>query len=191
MDPKLSNLDPKLADAYNRVMNAPTAAVSPQNPPIASPYTPSTPPIQAPAPVQTPMQTFPAQPQTPNQDSLSSLPPLPTQQPVETFQAPVQAPPVPPTPPQEAVTAPPLVQTPSQNPAPVQTFSSNAMPGASSTIAFNANDSGKNQGTTVIKKRGSHIMPVVVGMGIIMLLTVYTFVWVMVFNVQIPFLPQF
>jgi hypothetical protein len=57
-------------------------------------------------------------------------------------------------------------------------------------MAFNAEDSHKNVGTTPVKKGGMHIMPVVVGLGIVVLLMAYTFVWIMLFNVQVPFLPQ-
>jgi hypothetical protein len=189
MDPKLSNLDPKLADAYNRVMNGPTTTTSPQNPPIPSAPSSVLPPPQ---PVQMPTQTYSApQPPPIQPDPISTQPVLP-QQPVDSFQPTAQTAFT--QPPSEMAQSAPFQDTVSSQ-APVQTTSSqgyatNTIPGVNTTLAFNASNEGKNQGTTVVKKRGSHIMPVVVGMGIIMLLTVYTFVWIIVFNVQIPFLPQ-
>lgn len=135
MDPKLSNLDPKLQDAYGRVMNGPSSA------PSAGAVPPPPAPAQA-APVSTPVA-----PQTPN----------------------------------PAPVAPTVAADP---PSPqASTFGS--------TIAFNANNAGKNQGTTTVKKHGSKIMTIALGFGIIILLVAYTFVWIYVFKVQIPFLPQF
>ena len=44
-------------------------------------------------------------------------------------------------------------------------------------------------GTTTVKKSGMRIMPLAIGFGIVFLLVAYTIVWIMLFNVQIPFLP--
>lgn len=123
MDPKLPGTDPKLQEAYNRVMNGPS--VPP--PPAPMPAAPTM-PQQSTAPMQpAPMPAAPAQP---------------------------------------------------------------AAPMTASTLAFNANNPSKNQGATV-KRGGSKIMSLVVALGIIVLLVVYTFVWIYVFKLQIPFLPQF
>lgn len=127
MDPKLSNLDPKLQDAYHRVMGntAPGATQelgqNPAPPPAAEPQTPTT-----------------------NAD------------PSKSAQAPQSV----------------------------------SIPGVNSTMAFNAEDSHKNVGTTAVKSGGFHAMPIVIGLGIIILLVAYTFVWIMLFNVRVPFLPQ-
>ena len=137
MDPKLSNLDPKLQDAYNRVMGGPTPT--------------------APAGGTVPPPTAPSQPVSPQ----PAAPQVPT-----------------PTPVTPTVAADPPAQ-----------------PQASSfggTLAFNANNAGKNQGTTVgVKKGGSKIMSLVLALGVIILLIAYTFVWIYVFKLDVPFLPKF
>lgn len=126
MDPKLSGLDPKLREAYERVMNGP-----------ASPPVPNQ--VEQPSAPQ-------SAPQTP------SSPPNPE---------PVQAAPPPPTP-------------------------------VSSTISYNANSSSTNQGITAVKKGGgSKLSTVFILLGLIVLLVAYTFVWIYVFKLKIPFLPQF
>lgn len=138
MDPKLSATDPKLQDAYDRVMNGP--ATPPGGTVVPSPAVPPTqysPQINA----------APIQPQTPP-------PPAPAM-------------------PQAAPMSP-------ASPSPV----------GGGTIAFNANNPSKNQGATV-KRGGSKIMTLVLGVGIIVLLVAYTFVWIYVFKLQIPFLPKF
>ncbi len=141
MDPKLSATDPKLQEAYDRVMNGP--AIPPPG---------AVPPPPAPAPFN---------------PVIGAQPPAPAQfQP----QAPVM--------PAEA-TAP--------QPAPVSPAAPSPIGG---TIAFNANNPGKNQGATV-KRGGSKIMSLVLGLGVIVLLVAYTFVWIYVFKLQIPFLPKF
>jgi hypothetical protein len=130
MDPKRPGTDPKLQEAYNRVMNGPS--VPP--PPAPMPAAPTM-PQQSTAPMQpAPMPAAPVQPSA-----------VPTQP---------------------------------------------AAPMTASTLAFNANNPSKNQGATV-KRGGSKIMSLVVALGIIILLVVYTFVWIYVFKLQIPFLPQF
>jgi len=161
MDPKLSNLDPKLQDAYNRVMGS---TPNGNNPPV---------PGQSPAPAQDPAAAPPPMPQAPIQPPA----PEPTPPPVS---AETQAmPPAPTEPPK----APDPMPTPTNNP-------SGSIPGVNTTMAFNAEDSHKNVGTTPVKKGGLHMMPLVIGLGILVLLVVYTFVWIILFNVQIPFLPQ-
>lgn len=143
MDPKLSNLDPKLQDAYNRVMSGPASAPSSGQSPLSGVSGAVPPP---PAPVPAAPATPPPPPQSPN-----------------------------PSPVQPIATAPPTPQASSFG----------------STIAFNANNAGKNQGTTTIKKGGLKIMPIILGLGIIVLLIAYTFVWIYVFKLKIPFLPKF
>ena len=162
MDPKLSNLDPKLQDAYNRVMGG-TANVN--NPP--TPGQPPAPPAQDPTAAQ-PIPQVPS-PQPP-------AAPEPTPPPASTE---TQAPPPAPA---ETVKTP---APPAPNPLPA-----GSIPGVNATMAFNAEDSHKNVGTTPVKKRGLHLMPLMIGFGILALIVVYTFVWIILFNVQVPFLPQ-
>lgn len=110
------------------------------------------------------------------------------------------------TPPQPQTIQPPQVSPalPPQNfnstpvPPPAQTVDPTVAPVApstdttiGSTIAFNANNAQKNQGTVAVKKSGSKIMTVLLGLGLIVLLVAYTFVWIYVFKLQIPFLPKF
>mgnify|MGYP001592617472 CR=1 FL=1 len=147
MDPKLSNMDPKLKEAYDRVMSGPTNA-----------------PVAGPTPLGGASGPTPA----------GVVPPPPTQQ----------------------VSPPAPVPSPSFNTSPVQpvtpaepALSAGPPPLASSTIAFNANNAGKNQGTTTVKHGGSKLMPVFMGLGILVFLVAYTFVWVYVFKLKIPFLP--
>jgi hypothetical protein len=122
MDSKdLSRLDPKLREAYERVMGTPTSR----------------------------------QPQTQT--------PLPTPEP-----PPVQA-----NEPQQVHNAPS-----EQVPAP-------APHASSSVIAFNAQTYNKKSAGV---KSGS-LTPVIIGVGIVILLLAYTFVWVKIFNLSIPFLP--
>lgn len=148
MDPKLSQTDPKLQEAYDKVMSGPVAPPPPVSGgviPTPQPFAPVTPAATQPSPVPMPMAPSP----TPA--------PFATPQPV----------------------------TP-QSTAPV-TPSPSTM---GSTLAFNANNAGKNQGTTV-KRGGSKVMSLIVGLGIIVILVAYTFVWIYVFKLQIPFLPKF
>lgn len=139
MDPKLSATDPKLQEAYDRVMNGP--AVPPPG---------TIPPPPAPAPFSPQMGT--------------SSTPIPVQP---------QAPVIPSEIIPQAAPAAPAAPSP-----------------FGGTIAFNANNPGKNQGATV-KRGGSKVMSLVLGLGVIILLVAYTFVWIYVFKLQIPFLPQF
>ncbi len=163
MDPKLSNLDPKLQDAYHRVMGTSHGG---NNPPQTTLTPPPQDPAMAPPPASTDLtsQAFGQSPQ-------AAPPPAPAQ---------VQEPPPPPTPVEPSR---PIESAPSNLPP-------GSIPGVNSTLAFNSEDSHKNVGTTPTKKKGSHLMPVFVGLGIVALLVVYTFVWIILFNVQVPFLPQ-
>lgn len=135
MDPKLSGLDPKLREAYERVMNGPTGPGG------------STPP----APNQQPNQE---QPQTPVQTSnpVSPTPPAPTPSPV-------------------IAPAPLPVATPSSN------------------TSFNAGSYQAAQGTTAVKKAGGKMSTILILLGLVILLVAYTFVWVFLFDLKIPFLP--
>lgn len=186
MDPKLSNLDPRLQDAYKRVMNDPGANQQPQQGQPSTDAPPKVPPPPAdPAPGITPLSQFggnnpnQSQNQTPNQDPAAFAPPMPDSAPVQP-----ETPAPPPAPPEVN-----LRNLPPEDSVPIDA-SSPPMPSSSSTVAFNAANSSKNVGTTPVKKGGLHAVPILVGLGVIILLVVYTFVWILIFNVQIPFLPQ-
>lgn len=135
MDPKLSGLDPKLREAYERVMNGPS---SPQ-----------------PAPTQTEQQPSSAQQSSPQSTIQTQTPP------------------------------------PTPNPTPIQTAGPPQAP-TSSTISYNATSTNSNQGISAVKRGGgSKFSTVFILLGLIVLLVVYTFVWVYVFKLKVPFLPQF
>lgn len=223
MDPKLSNLDPKLQDAYNRVMTGAGNNQSPQPQPGGSNQTPPPPqPIQPqqsspdippsvppppldPAPGITPPSQFGV-----NQSPPVDLNPNPNPEPANTAMPPVAAPDISTQPPQEAIPSQPMMPEAANQPEPIQTpppappennpnpviettvtptSPSPAMPSSSSTVAFNASNSSKNVGTTPVKKGGLRMLPLLIGLGVVVLLVVYTFVWVVIFNVEVPFIP--
>lgn len=128
MDPKLSNLDPKLKEAYDRVMGGPT----PPPPPTANP---NPDPVAPPPPVVPP-------------------PPMPGSSASET----VHIGPVGP-----AVMPPPMpTPTEAVKPYPNQVLHA---------------------------EKGSKISPLIIGVLVFVFLISYTFLWVRVFNLKIPFLP--
>ena len=159
MDPKLSGLDPKLQDAYNRVMSGPTAQTT-TTPPGAQTEAVTAPAGTTPAPAvgPSPMSVNP-QPNTTlgytGFDTSSS--------PAQSYSS-------------AASYATPSVAPPSSM--------------GSSTVSFNAggSTSSQPQGTTAVKKKGSGLMPVLVGILIIFLLAGYTFVWFYIFGVELPFI---
>lgn len=229
MDPKLSSLDPKLQDAYNRVMgSSPTGNTPPTpqpstlntpDPALAPPISSSPDPVapQFPNPPSDPPPTMidgtqNAAPPAFNSPDPASPPPFPTDPAISPTPDPISPPPMvetapPPAPaiepsPTPAPTMPEVQSEPTPVPDPAispstteqtvatSSMPSNAIPGVTTTVAFNASNSDKNVGTTPVKKGGLHLMPVIVGIGIVFLLTAYTFVWIILFNVQVPFLPQ-
>ncbi len=156
MDPKLSNLDPNLKAAYDKVMSGPAVPPAGPNPVAPGVSVPPPPPVQqvspptiAPAPQPSFNQT-PAPAASTPQTVIPSEPVIPTA-------APSAAAPIP-----------------------------------GGTIAFNANDAQKNQGTTTtVKRGGSKFKSIFLGIGILALLVGYTFVWIFVFKLKVPFLPKF
>jgi len=179
MDPKLSNLDPKLQAAYNRVMGGTNVNPTPQQPDQASQTpqpTQQIPQQQSPSNIPVPPPADPAPGITPASQFSTNTP---ANNPSYVNQNPIPTPPPPPQPnnnPNESIKP--------HNPPPV-------MPSSSSTVAFNADNSSKNIGTTPIEKGGHHMLPFIVGIGILILLAAYTFIWIMIFNVDVPFLPKF
>lgn len=170
MDPKLSQLDPKLREAYERVMNSPSSpppggqSNAPQGPNPLPPHM-QTPPPPAGAPGATLNHPNPVPPPPPhlNLDEVT----LPTN-------------PVPPPPPinPAPITPPPAFNAANQpNPAPMpnQPMAFNAQSG---TNTFNANGAKKKS-----------MLPILIGIAIPILLVVYTAVWIVVLDVKLPFLP--
>ena len=72
MDPKLSGIDPKLQDAYNRVMNGPANPPSPQSQQPAVPGVPNQPVAPPPPPPNQPVS--PPPPSLPPQLNLNPTP---------------------------------------------------------------------------------------------------------------------
>ena len=139
MDPKLSNLDPKLREAYERVMNGSSSPTQPAN---------GQPAAQTPAPQS-------------------------IQQPIQSAQ-PAPAPmPAPQSQPQTQAAVPSLDPTPAVN----------------STIAYNAHNSDVNKGTTGVKKGGKSGKLVLIFLGIVIFLLLYTVIWVFILKLKLPFLP--
>lgn len=129
MDPKLSGLDPKLREAYERVMNGPTSPGSP---------------------------TPPTNPQTPAQQ----------------------------TPP-----APQAAPTPASVNAPAAPASTPAHPISNPSFNSGSFNTAAPTGTTTVKKAGGKMSTILIILGLIVLLIAYTFVWVYLFDLKIPFLP--
>lgn len=142
MDPKSGQqLDPKLQEAYNKVMGV--SLDTPATPP--SPSSPTPPPTDTPTVVTPP--TAPTPPQHPSVSEEPTMSPAPSE------------------PSQELVTTPE---------PPIATMQS--------TI------SAKPQ--TFVAKKGMKISPVILIVGGIAFLLVYSLIWIKVFNLSIPFINQ-
>ena len=145
MDPKSSTpLDPKLQDAYNKVMGT---QVPPATPSETTPL--ATPPQTTP---DTPMPTSPAMPADMTPPAMPSTP-LPT-----------------PTEPSAPVNA-----------SPMETVSVGNTP----TISYD--NVTPTQGFSADKKK-MKISPVILIIGGIVFLIVYSLVWIKVFNLQVPYI---
>jgi len=161
---KLSQLDPKLREAYERVMgtNIPTTsattiqAQTPPPPPTSNPIPqPQPQPIQPPVSMPQP-STLPIQPITEPQPVINPQP-IPTPEPV--------------TAPQPTTN---FVQMNSEVPA---------------APTANANFTMPVQTKTAVLKKNNGIMPILfLFVGIIFLL-IYSLFWAKIFNLSLPFLP--
>lgn len=166
MDPqKLSQLDPKLRDAYQRVMGTPIPEVQTQTPP-PPPGQPS--PMPDPTPTPTPM------PQ-----------PEPTPTPTPTIQeppvAPFEPPAVPPTPVQE-----PAIP---QQPPPSNFVQMNSEVASTPSQNFTNPGVAPQSQTIALKKKNGMMMPVLFGIVGVVFIVVYTLFWTKIFNFKLPFLP--
>lgn len=174
MDPqKLSQLDPKLRDAYQRVMG--TTIPEPQ----AQTPTPPAPPIPDPTPTPVPQpQPEPESPQLPASEPQS----IPTSEPAipQPPPAPTNEPEPPPTPqpsiPTPTAQANNFVQMNSEVPAtPAQNFT---VPSPMSQ-AQNA----------AIKKKSGMMMPILFGIVGLVFIAIYTLFWTKILNFKLPFFP--
>lgn len=165
MDPKLSNLDPKLKEAYERVMGNSNTPPTPPPPPVANPNPQATPVIPPPPPVEPP----PPSPGVPESSS-ETVHIGPTE--------PSAMPPSPPPPPM------PETQTSGSETVHIGPAETAVMPPPTPTEAI------KPYPSQVLKtERGSRISPIIIGLLVMVFLISYTFLWVRVFNLKIPFLP--
>lgn len=188
MDSKLPQLDPELKEAYDRVLNGQNVSSS-QNPiPTAqqnqiNTATPQPSPVFQPQqPQQTPIQPEPIGPQTVSAPlgSLANpvMPAQPLQQPQSIapseIHTPIQLTQTPPMP--QPTMATPQSQ-PTQTLPPVQNIGGS--------IAYNAAGST----ATVVKKSGKSLTHVLLGLGAVVFLVAYTFMWIFIFKIKLPFLP--
>lgn len=189
MDSKLPQLDPKLKEAYDRVLNGQNVSSS-QNPDPAARQNPinvapaqTSPVFQAQQP-QAQNQPEPeglqgvasSQPNVPNPVETPIQQPQPIMAPIETpgSVGPIQTPQASPQS-QPAITTP--QSQPNQTPPPVQNIGGS--------IAFNA----AGATGTVVKKGKPNIKHILLGLGVVVFLVVYTFLWIFIFKIKLPFLP--
>lgn len=177
MDPqKLSQLDPKLRDAYQRVMG--TVIPEPQAPAQAQTPPPPPPPIPTPDPVPVPQPT-------PQPEPI----PTPVVEPVPAIQEPSPVPAVPPAQPPPAIPQPaesqPAINPQSQNSNFVQMSSEVTATPTAGNLNFTAPI--QAQTTTLKKKNG--IMPILFGIVGFVFIVVYALFWAKIFNFKLPFLP--
>lgn len=171
MDPK--QLDPKLQEAYNRVMGVNLTAPTNSSTPTDTPSVPANPVAQ-----QDP--TTPAMPPTP-QDQTAIPNPAPAApvmpSPVVTPD-PTAAPVVPMADPTTPAEPAPSEEKPAEAPT-VET----AMPSMESTVSTKPH-------AFVAKGNGMKVSPVIIAVGGIAFLLIYSLVWIKVFNLSIPFINQ-
>ena len=185
MDPqKLASLDPKLREAYQRVMGTPLPQVQPasprgepvqaQTPPMPTPPTPIPDPTPTPAPIPEPQPSSP-----------------PGNQPMPTIEEPTEPPVQPPTPSQPPVSEPePAI--PQQPPLGANNFvQMNSEVASAPTVAPPAspNFAAPATASTIAVKKKSMMIPVMIGVASLVFLAIYTLFWTKLFNLKLPFLP--
>lgn len=163
MDPqKLSQLDPKLRDAYQRVMGTPIPQVQTQ-------------PIQAQTPPPPPGQPSPTPDPIPTPTPMPEPEPTPMPTPTPTIQEPPVAP-----------FEPPATPTPIQEPAIPQQPPAQASNFVQMNSEVAATVAPQSQ-TIAIKKKNGMMMPILFGIVGIIFIAVYTLFWTKIFNFQLPF----
>lgn len=166
MDSKLPQLDPKLKEAYDRVLNGQN--VQPLQSPTQAPQSPS---LTQPQQPQMSAQPEPMGPQTISsapQGGVATGPATPIQsmqQPQPGVSSEIHAP------------IQPIQQQPNPTPPPVQNIGGS--------IAYNA---GGTTAQTVVKKGKPNIMHFLLGLGAVVFLIGYTFIWIFIFKIKLPFL---
>lgn len=190
MDPqKLNQLDPKLKDAYMKVMGMPVP--EPQDPsiqaqsPIPNPVpTPDPNPVPDPTPVPTPIpepEPIPTPTPTINQPPQDVPPTPPVSEPEPTPQPTITPEPEPPTIPTPEPTIP---QQPSMQATNFEQMNSEvAAAQASPNFTAPAPMPAQNM---VIKKKSSSL-PILIGVAMLIFIAVYTLFWTKIFNFTLPF----
>lgn len=200
MDPqKLSSLDPKLRDAYQRVMG--TVIPKPQSPPEVQTTPPSASEPSIPEPTTTPPQS----------KSESTPTPTPTPEPIPTPNIePVAEPQTPPAvkpepffkepPVSEPVAAEPQPTIPQPETAPIPQPANPTQPtsnftqmnsevSAAPTPTQNFTAPVLQTQTAVLKKKGNILMPIMIAITMLVFVVVYALFWARIFNFKLPFLP--
>jgi len=198
MDPqKLSQLDPKLRDAYQRVMGTaiPKSQAAPASPKLQQDEPAQT---QTPPPAGGSVTPIPTPQPQPHPEPKPVPPPAaPTKPPVQppAFEPQFTPPmPKPVSEPQPAVNPQPQVAS---TPEPTISAKENSnFTQMNSEVATPPTDTSPNftppaqqAQTAIIKKKSNILMPIVIGIGALAFIVVYTFFWTKFFNFKIPFLP--
>lgn len=187
MDSKLPQLDPKLKEAYDRVLNGqntqPAQPVqnplppSPQPLPVFQPQQPQ-PPIQQIDPIGP--QTISSAPQANfTEQVMPTVPPQPKPF-VATPELTTPIQPIQPTPAPQPI-------MPSMQPPQPQSIQTPPAQNIGGSIAYNA--AGSTAAQTVVKKGKPNILHMLLGIGAVVFLVAYTFMWIFIFKIKLPFLP--
>jgi len=212
MDPqKLSQLDPKLRDAYQRVMGTsvpqPQAVpasprdepVQAQTPSMPTPITPTPTPTPQPQPQPEPEPTPTPPPAT--SDVAPAGAPTPTiEEPPTAPQSPIQPPPSEPqsipTPessmPESQPAIPPIPEPTIPTSPPAQTnniVQMNSEVAASPAQNFTTPSAIPQTQAVTIKKKNKILIPVLFGIVGLVFIVIYTLFWTKIFNFKLPFMP--
>lgn len=193
MDPqKLSQLDPKLRDAYQRVMG--TVIPEPQvksdltqAPPPASPQPQPSDSIQTPTPPPSPTSIPDPTPQPQPQPEPEPAS-IPTPQP-----KPIPTPAAEPEPffKPQPVSEPSPAINPQPEPPPASNFvqMNSEVPAAPTVSTQNFAAPAPQAQTIALKKKSGMMMPVLFGIVGLVFIAIYTLFWTKIFNFKLPFLP--
>lgn len=185
MDPqKLSQLDPKLRAAYERVMG--TAIPQPQATSDVVQATPASPNRGEPAQAQTPVP-----PPAPIPDPTPPAPqpqpqPEPKPTPSPTGEPTLEPQPVP------SVPQPQFISTPQPIPSqPASNFIQMNSEAATAPIVPTQNFAAPapQAQTITLKKKNGMMMPILFGIVGLIFIVIYTLFWTKIFNFKLPFLP--
>lgn len=187
MDPqKLSQLDPKLREAYQRVMGTPIPA--PQAQPIQAQTPPPPPPMPDPTPIPTPIPEPTPTPTPPIEEPPTApepaiAPPASEPQSIPTPEPAIPEP-QPAIPQPQPLTPEPAIPTPPAQANNFMQMNSEVAAAPSQNFAAPA-----LQAQTIALKKKNGMMPVLFGIVGLVFIVVYTLFWTKIFNFKLPFLP--